>query len=41
MLTYVDADLLTGAYPPLVRRKRPLIGIARWADASRSMITSA
>jgi len=31
---------LTGAYPRLVRRKRPLVGIARSVDASRSMITN-
>jgi hypothetical protein len=35
------ADLLTGLYPRLVRQKRPLVGIARSADASHFMITNA
>src|SRR4029453_10949822 len=39
MLTYVGRGSLTGMRRPLVRRKRPLVGIHRSADASRSTIS--
>src|SRR4029453_3768843 len=39
MLTYVGRGSLTGMRRPLVRRKRPLVGIHRSADASRFTIS--